>query len=189
MQLIPYNAKITAWHLILNQLTIVLLSQVFTLQWKSLNRNNHIFPLCSSLILWRNSCLCNWRSYPVVTEYMSARGRWFILHHSKRIVTPLKSKSMVIKIKISHNTLRFIIIYWIYALYILIQFFSESVIEEQPLPIINNTALPANQSCPDRSPFIQDVVMRAVCGALLVYSLSISWITIVIWVRMKNGLI
>lgn len=70
----------------------------------------------------------------------------------------------------------------------LIHSFSESFIEKQPLPIIN-TSLPASQSCPDLLPLIQVVVMWAVCGVLLVYSLSITCIAIVIWVRLKYGLI
>lgn len=58
------------------------------------------------------------------------------------------------------------------------------VAEKQTLPTVNDTV--ANQSCPGRSPFIPEVVMWAGCGVLLVYSLSITSITIAIWRKLKR---
>ncbi|XP_040914034.1 uncharacterized protein LOC121194942 isoform X2 [Toxotes jaculatrix] len=39
----------------------------------------------------------------------------------------------------------------------------------------------ANQSCPDRSPFIPEVVLWVGCGVLFVYSLTVTCISIAIW--------
>ncbi|GLD65816.1 T-cell-specific surface glycoprotein CD28-like protein [Lates japonicus] len=51
---------------------------------------------------------------------------------------------------------------------------------------LNATGPEANQSCPDRSPVIPELVMWVGCGILLVYSLSITCITSVIWRRSKK---
>lgn len=64
--------------------------------------------------------------------------------------------------------------------------FSYLLKENHFCPALNATGPEANQSCPDRSPVIPEVVMWVGCGVLLVYSLSITCITSVIWVRMKT---
>ncbi|XP_041806949.1 uncharacterized protein LOC121616290 [Chelmon rostratus] len=58
---------------------------------------------------------------------------------------------------------------------------TEVVVAEKSLPTNNDTVPVANQSCPVRSPFIPDMVMWVGCGVSLVYSLSITFIIIVIW--------
>ncbi|KAK2905692.1 hypothetical protein Q8A73_009635 [Channa argus] len=53
---------------------------------------------------------------------------------------------------------------------------------------INSTTPPTTTpTCPGRSSFIPEVVLYAACGVLLVYSLAVTCITIITWVRLKTG--
>lgn len=61
------------------------------------------------------------------------------------------------------------------------------VAEKQSLPIINDTVPGTNQSCPVRTPFIPEVVTWVACGGLFIYSLSITCVTIALWVKMKRN--
>lgn len=61
------------------------------------------------------------------------------------------------------------------------------VAEKQSLPIINDTVPGTNQSCSVRTPFIPEVVTWAACGGLFIYSLSITCVTIALWVKMKRN--
>ncbi|XP_023250960.1 T-cell-specific surface glycoprotein CD28-like [Seriola lalandi dorsalis] len=58
--------------------------------------------------------------------------------------------------------------------------------EKQSMPAINATGPATNQSCSERSPLIPELAMWVGCGVLLVYSLSITCITIVIWRKLKR---
>lgn len=60
------------------------------------------------------------------------------------------------------------------------------VAETQFLLQINDTVPVANQSCQVSSPLIPDVVMWAGSGVLLVYSLSVTCITVILWRKLKR---
>ncbi|XP_053185178.1 uncharacterized protein LOC128368405 isoform X2 [Scomber japonicus] len=50
----------------------------------------------------------------------------------------------------------------------------------------NDTSSEANQNCQVKSSLIPEVVLWAGCGALLLYSLTITCISIVLWRKLKN---
>ncbi|KAM9344393.1 uncharacterized protein KZ484_016722 [Pholidichthys leucotaenia] len=62
------------------------------------------------------------------------------------------------------------------------------IVEDASLSVMNETGA-TEKSCPDTSPSIPEVVMLPICGALLLYSLVITCITIaLVWKKKrKNG--
>ncbi|XP_030614108.1 T-cell-specific surface glycoprotein CD28-like [Archocentrus centrarchus] len=60
-----------------------------------------------------------------------------------------------------------------------------NVTDEKPLSSINASVTPV-KSCACKPPLIPEVVMWGGCGALLVYSLTITCITIAIWKKQKK---
>ncbi|KAG7219695.1 hypothetical protein INR49_018899 [Caranx melampygus] len=63
---------------------------------------------------------------------------------------------------------------------------NDSITETLLSPSTDATGPAANQSCLDRSQSITDVVVQVGCGVLLVYSLSITCITIIIWRKLQR---
>ncbi|KAM7406965.1 hypothetical protein PAMA_002934 [Pampus argenteus] len=51
----------------------------------------------------------------------------------------------------------------------------------------NETSPLASWSCPEKFPFIPEMVLWVGCGALLVYSLSITCISVVLWMKLKRN--
>ncbi|KAM7380178.1 hypothetical protein PAMP_003491 [Pampus punctatissimus] len=51
----------------------------------------------------------------------------------------------------------------------------------------NKTSPLASQSCPEKLPLIPEMVLWVGCGTLLVYSLSITCISVVLWIKLKKN--
>ncbi|XP_071757550.1 uncharacterized protein LOC139913436 [Centroberyx gerrardi] len=60
-----------------------------------------------------------------------------------------------------------------------------TVVAEGEKPVINQDVLLANQSCPDSSLSVPELLLWVGCGVLLVYSLSITCVAIFLWRKLK----